>query len=184
MLHESPGSTPRWVQKILRFRKARRGSTAVEFALIAPIFIGLLISVLETGIFFLAQNNLQAAAAQAGRLILTGQAQTSGLTQAQFASDICPSIQALFNCNNLMVDVQSYSSFGGANTSTPTLTFNPQGNVTNNWSYNPGTAGGIVVVRLMYEWPIITGPFSLILPNLTNGTALIMGVTAFRVEPY
>jgi hypothetical protein len=41
-----------------------------------------------------------------------------------------------------------------------------------------------VVVRLMYQWPIITGPFAFIRPNVTNGTSLIMGVTAFRVEPY
>jgi Flp pilus assembly protein TadG len=173
-----------WARKILRFGRTRDGATAVEFALVAPIFIGLLISVLETGMFFFAQNVLQAAAVQAGRLILTGQAQTNGLTETKFASDVCPSIQALFNCKNLMVDVENYASFIGANVATPTLTFNTQGQVTNNWGYSPGTPGEIVVVRLMYQWPIITGPFSLILPNLSNGTSLIMGVTAFRVEPY
>jgi Flp pilus assembly protein TadG len=173
-----------WARKILRFGRTRDGATAVEFALVAPIFIGLLISVLETGMFFFAQNVLQAAAVQAGRLILTGQAQTSGLTATTFASDVCPSIQALFNCKNLMVDVENYASFIGANASTPTLTFNAQGQVTNNWVYSPGPPGEIVVVRLMYQWPIITGPLSLILPNLSNGTSLIMGVTAFRVEPY
>ena len=173
-----------WIKKLLRFRAACRGSSAVEFAIIAPIFIGLLISVLQTGIFFFAQNILQAAAVQVGRLILTGQAQTSGLTQSQFASDACPSIQALFTCGNLMVDVQSYSSFSGAVVTTPTLTYDAHGNVTNSWNYSPGTPGQIVVVRLMYQWPLVTGPFAFIVPNLSNGTSLIMGITAFRVEPY
>jgi Flp pilus assembly protein TadG len=173
-----------WARKLRTFRAARRASAAIEFAIIAPIFVGLLISVLETGIFFLAQNALQAAAVQVGRLILTGQAQASGLTQSQFASGACPSIQALFTCSKLMVDVQSYSSFSNAVASTPTLTYDGQGNVTNTWNYSPGAAGQIVVVRLMYQWPIITGPFAFIVSNLSNGTSLIMGVTAFRVEPY
>jgi Flp pilus assembly protein TadG len=173
-----------WIKRLLRFRVARRGSAAIEFAIIAPIFIGLLISVLETGIFFFAQNILQAAAVQSSRLILTGQAQTGNLTQSQFSNNVCPSIQALFTCANLMIDVQSYSSFSGANVSTPTLTYDTHGNVSNSWNYNLGTPGQIVVVRLMYQWPLITGPFALIVPNLSNGTSQIMGVTAFRVEPY
>jgi Flp pilus assembly protein TadG len=184
------GSSPRqrklatrWPRQILRFLREGRGSSAVEFAMIAPIFIGLLISILETGIYFFAQNVLQAAAVQSGRLFLTGQAQAANLTKAQFASDVCPYIQALFNCSNLMVDVNYYASFGGSNVSSPTLTFNAQGQVTNTWSYNPGTAGEIMVVRLMYQWPVITGPFAFIVPNLSNGTSLIMGITAFKVEP-
>jgi len=174
----------RWARRVLRFRRARGGATAVEFAIIAPIFIGLLISVLETGIFFFAQNVLQTAAVQSGRLFLTGQAQSSGLTQAQFASDVCPMVQVLFTCGNVMIDVNNSSAFSNANVSTPTLTFNAQGAVTNTWNFNPGTSGEIMVVRLMYQWPVVTGPLSLIVPNLSNGTSLIMGVTAFKVEPY
>jgi Flp pilus assembly protein TadG len=173
----------RWPRQILRFLREGRGSSAVEFAMIAPIFIGLLISILETGIYFFAQNVLQAAAVQSGRLFLTGQAQATNLTKVQFVSDVCPYVQALFNCSNLMVDVNNYASFSGSNVSSPTLTFNAQGQVTNTWNYNPGTAGGIMVVRLMYQWPVITGPFAFIVPNLSNGTSLIMGITAFKVEP-
>lgn len=169
--------------RIWRFLREGRGSTAVEFAILAPLFIGLLISILETGIYFFAQNVLQAAAVQSGRSFLTGQAQASNLTEAQFVSRVCPSIQALFNCGSLMVDVNTYASFSAANVSTPTLTYNAQGQVTNGWSYNPGTAGQIMVVRLLYQWPVITGPFALIRPNLSNGTSLIMGITAFKVEP-
>jgi Flp pilus assembly protein TadG len=99
----------RRIRYIERFRLARNASTAVEFAMIAPLFIGLLISVFETGIFFFAQQNLQAAAVQAGRSFLTGQAQSGGLTQSQLIGNICPSIQVLFTCSSLMVDVQSYA---------------------------------------------------------------------------
>jgi Flp pilus assembly protein TadG len=171
-------------RRLLRsFGLERKGASAVEFAIVAPIFIGLLISVLETGLYLFAQTALQSAAVEAGRLFLTGQAQAQGLTVSQLVSQVCPPVQALFTCSNIMVDVQDYPSFIGANTGPPTLTFNPQGQVTNAWNYNPGTAGQIVIVRLMYQWPVVTGPLSLVVPNYSNGTSLIMGVTAIRVEP-
>lgn len=171
-------------RNVSRFCVARNGATAVEFALIAPAFLATLIAVLETTLFLFAQATLQSAAAAAGRLFMTGQAQNSNLTEAQLVADVCPMMQALFTCDNLMVNVQAYSNFSGANASTPTLTYNAQGQVTNTWSYDVGTPGQVMVVQLIYQWPILGGPLGYVLSNLGNGTTEMMGVTAFRVEPY
>jgi Flp pilus assembly protein TadG len=168
---------------VSRFCVARRGATAVEFALIAPAFLGLLVAIFETTLFLFGQMTLQNAAVQAGRLFMTGQAQNSNLTQAQFLTDICPYIQGLFTCGNLMVNVQAYSSFSNASTSAPTLTYS-NGQVSNSWSYSPGSPGQVMVVQLIYQWPIVAGPLGWMLPNLGNGTTEMMAVTAFRVEPY
>ena len=169
---------------ICRFCVARRGATAVEFALIAPAFIAMLFAVIQTTLFLFAQQVLQNAAVQAGRLFMTGSAQTNGLTQAQFLNDVCPLVKALFTCSNMMVNVQSYSSFSGASTSAPTLTYNSNGTVSNTWNYSGGTQGEIMVVQLIYQWPIVGMPIGNVLPSLGNGTTEMMGVTAFRVEPY
>ena len=93
-------------------------------------------------------------------------------------------MQPLFNCNSLMVDVQSYSSFSGVDTSTPTLSYNGQGQVTNSWSFDPGTPGQVVIVRLIYQWSVVSGPLGFVLSNLPNSAAEMMGISAFRVEPY
>jgi len=170
--------------ELSRFRLARGGATATEFALIAPIFLALMIATLQVGIVFFAEQALQSAAVVASRLVLTGQAQNSSMTQAQFVNAICPKVQALFNCSSIMVDVQSYTSFGSADYSTPTLTYDAHGNVTNAWSFSPGTPGSIVVVRFIYQWPVIGGPLGFSISNLTNGKRLMMGVSALRVEPY
>ena len=169
---------------ISRFWAASRATSAIEFALLAPLFLGTLIAIFETAIFLFAQQTLQTAAADAGRLIMTGQVQNAGMTQAQYANAICPMIQPLFNCSNLMVDVANYSSFIGANTAEPTLTYNAQGQVNNTWSYAPGTPGQVMVVRLIYQWPVVSGLLGFALANLQNGYAEMMGVSAFRVEPY
>ncbi len=171
-------------RNFLRFCTARRGATIVEFALIAPVFLAMLIAILESTLFLFAQANLQDAAVEAGRLFMTGQAQNAGTTQSQFKTEICPMVSALFTCNNVMVNVQSSASFGSASAAAPTLTYNANGTVSNNWSYSPGTPGEVMVVQLIYQWPIVTGPLGYVLSNLGNGTTEMMGVSAFRVEPY
>jgi len=181
-------SLPKYVRRglatIAQFCRASCGASAVEFALIAPPLLAISVAILETAIYLFAQQTLQNAAETAGRVFLTGQGQNSGMTQSQFTSAVCPMIQPLFKCNSLMVDVQSYASFASANTSDPTLTFNGQGQVTNSWSYDPGTPGQVMVVQLIYQWPIVSGPWGYVLPNLGNGHVEMMGVSAFRVEPY
>jgi Flp pilus assembly protein TadG len=174
----------RGARVVTRFRTARQGATAVEFALVAPAFLALLIAIFETTLFLFAQATLQNAAVEAGRLFMTGQAQNSGTTQSQFESDVCPMVSALFNCANLMVNVSAYADFSSANASAPTLTYNANGTVSNTWSYTAGTPGQVMVVQLIYQWPIVTGPLGWTLKSLGNGTTEMMGVTAFRVEPY
>lgn len=184
MFRNLPTFIRRRANDISRFRAAQRGATAVEFALIAPAFLATLMAVFEVTLFLFAQQTLQTAAVSAGRLIMTGQVQSAGTTQAQFAADVCPMVQALFTCANLMINVQSYSDFCSASTAAPTLTYNAQGQVTNTWTYAPGNPGRVMVVQLIYQWPIVGGPFGYVLPNLGNRTTEMMGVTAFRIEPY
>ena len=95
-----------------RFRRNGRGSAAVEFALVAPVFFALLFAIIETGIMFFASQVLETITQESGRMILTGQAQTASYTQAQFQNFVCSQIPALlFTCANIYVDVESYPSF-------------------------------------------------------------------------
>ena len=160
------------------------GATAVEFALVAAPFLGLLVGIIQTFLVFFAGQQLETVVNQTSRLILTGQAQDQNMSQSTFATKLCANVKVLFNCANLMIDVEAYSLFAAANTASPTLTFNAQGQVTNSWNYQPGTAGQIVVVRVMYQWPVFLGPLGLNLSNLSNGNRLIMATAAFKNEPY
>jgi Flp pilus assembly protein TadG len=182
MLRNSTRYVLRRARDISRFRRARGGATAVEFALIAPAFLAIVIALLEVSYFLFAQQTLQTAAVEAGRLFMTSQ----GPSQASLLatnSNICKIIQPLLSCGSVMVDVQPYDTFSAADAGAPTLTYDGQGNVTNTWSYAAGTPGQVVVVRLMYQLTTIRGPLGFVLSNLSNGMMLAMGVTAVRVEP-
>ena len=169
-----------------RFRRNRRGSAAVEFALVAPAFFALLFAILETGIMFFAGQVLETVTQNAARAVMTGQAQTAGLTQATFKStDVCPAnslASVLFDCTNgIFVDVQSYPSFASIN-------FNSQidggNNFISNMQYNPGQACDIVVVRVFYQWQLIVTGLGYNIANLTGGKRLLTGTAAFQNEPY
>ncbi|MBI3702694.1 MAG: pilus assembly protein [Rhizobiales bacterium] len=164
-----------------RFVRQQDGAAAVEFALVAAPFLALTFAILETAFVFFAGQTLEAAAADASRLIMTGQAQSSGFSQAQFKSAVCARIYGLFDCaGGLYVDVKSYSSFAAVNT-TPPVT-NGQLNTTT--SYSPGDVGDIVVVSLYYQWPIYVTMYGNNLANLNGGNRLLSATSVFRVEPY
>jgi Flp pilus assembly protein TadG len=166
------------------FAKHQEGAAALEFAIVAAPFIALLVAGLQTALAFFAGQVLESAVADSSREILTGSAQNGNLDQNGFAQQVCSKVEALFACPSLMVDVQTASSFAAASTAMPTLTYNAQGQVNNNWAYNPGNPGDIVVVRVMYLWPTFLGPLGFSLSNQSNGSLLLMATAVFKNEPY
>jgi Flp pilus assembly protein TadG len=174
------------------FLADEHAATAVEFALVAAPFLALIVGIIQTFLVLFASQLLETVVTQSSRQILTNQAQAAGLSQSQFATQVCDQVRVLFNCSNLMIDVETYSSFSGTNTGSafpqtnstlPVLTFNAQGQVTNTWQYSPGSTGDVVVVRVMYQWPVFGGPLGFNLSNLPNGNRLIMAAAAFQNEP-
>ena len=160
------------------------GATAVEFALVAAPFLALLVALFQTALVFFAGRVLDETTEQASRYIMTGQAQNSNMTAANFATWVCGQTFALFTCSKFMINVQNYNDFGSASTNAPTLTFNSQGAVTNTFNYNTGNPGDIVVVQVMYQWPIVLGPLGFTLANLSNGNRLLMSTAVFKNEPF
>jgi Flp pilus assembly protein TadG len=172
-----------WVPRSLRrFRRDRRGSAAVEFALVAPVFFALLFAILETGIMFFAGQVLQTVAQDSARMILTGQAQTASYTTSQFATYVCSKVPALFTCSNISIDVKSFPSFSAVTISNP---IDNSGNfISANLQYSTGGPGDIVVLRLFYQWPQIVTGLGWNPSNLAGNKRLLVGTAAFKNEPY
>ena len=186
---------------------SERGSAALEFAFIAPIFFALMLGILEIGVMTFGQFALQNAVTQAGRLIRTGQAQAINPTTASqcvnntvpgnyatsedwFRGQICCNVSALLDCSSskLFINVSSTSAgFASGSAFSSALS-----NVTN--GYSPGTACDVVLIRATYSWPVwFPGLAQLLnsanspnfLVNMTDGSGhLLSGTAAFRNEPF
>jgi Flp pilus assembly protein TadG len=167
---------------IRRFERDRDGTAAVEFAFVAGPFLFLLFAIIEVAMVFFAGQVLETATSTASRLIMTGQAQTQNFDQAAFKNAICEKTSALMTCSGIAVDVRTYTSFGSATQAKPTT-----GAGAVNYSgmtYNQGSGGDIVVVRVVYEWPVLMPSFGLTVGDLPNGKRLLMATSAFRNEPF
>ncbi len=151
--------------------------------MIALPFIAIIFATLQAAILLMAQEYLETAVEKAGRLVLTGQAQSNGWTQAQFKQQVCNFLPVLFNCNSLMVNMQTATTFSNANTSSPSVTFNSSGSVSNQWTYQPGNPGDIVVLQVMYQWPVFASLLGFNLANLSNGNHLLIATSVFKNEP-
>jgi Flp pilus assembly protein TadG len=154
------------------------GSTAVEFGLLALPFFALMFAIIETALVFFAGQTLETATADASRLIMTGQAQTQNFDQAKFKESVCSRIYGLFDCaNGIKIDVRTAANFSSADLKKP---LDANGNLVDNFTFSPGNAGDIVVVRVMYQWPIYVA----LLSDMAGGKRLLMATAAFRNEPY
>jgi Flp pilus assembly protein TadG len=173
---------------VSRFRRAERGAAAVEFAILVTPLVAILLASLQTAIIFAYDEALQSVTLKAARQLMTGTAQTAGMSQSTFQSTVCgygvPIFYSGSGTCSLMVDVQSGSSFSAISTTPLSLTYNGQGTATNTWNYSPGNAGDIVIVRVMYNWPVIGGNLLPGLANQANGSRLLIGTAVFKNEPY
>lgn len=164
-----------------RFHRERSGAAAIEFALVAGPFFFLLFAIMEVALVFLASQVLDMATTKAARMVMTGQAKTQNFDQAAFKNAVCQNASILISCSGIAVDVRTYSSFAAASTSRPVTS----GQVNyGSMTYNQGSGGEIVVVRVVYEWKTIMPTFGLTIGDLSNGNRLLMSTTAFRNEPF
>jgi Flp pilus assembly protein TadG len=182
-LRKTVGRPLVWIAK-RRIVQAEDGASTVEFAMLVAPFLALIFAIIETAIVFFAGQALETANADSARLIMTGQAQTQGFSQGQFKGQVCARIYALFNCQGgLYVDVKTYAAFSAINNSQ--LPVDANGNLqTGTFGYQPGGPGDIVVVRLIYQWPVYVSLLGLNLSDAAGSQRIIMSTVAFRNEPY
>jgi Flp pilus assembly protein TadG len=177
---------------------ANKGSAAIEFAFVAPVFFVLLLGIFESGVMFFTQSALQNAVTDIGRTVRTGQAgcytmtgtTCNAMTETQFKTAICSTAGYLIpSCtSNVILDMEAASSgFSGTdsdplsgNSSTPPASRNFQ--ATDQFAL--GNACDVVTLRAYYQWPVSTPLLTWFLVNMAGNKHLIAAASAFRNEPY
>jgi Flp pilus assembly protein TadG len=168
-----------------RFSRNKRGSAAVEFALVAPLFFALLFAIIETALVFFAGQLLETGTQDAARAFLTSQVQNNGTSAVNFKQSICDKVSDLFACSDIYVDVRSYPK-GTAITITDPI--DGGGNFSNNFVYQPPAVNSddTVVVRAFYQWPIYVTRLGYNLANINKNTSnskrLLAATAALRPQ--
>jgi len=163
-----------------RFLRCESGAQAIEFAMIAPMIIGVLLATLQVALIFLAKAYLETAVESAARFVMTNQA--NAMTQAQFQTQVCNEIGALFSCANLIVELEEAPS-SASQMSAAMPQFNAAGALTSPTSYGIAAAPAKMILIVMYQWPIFGSGVGLNFSNLGNGTLLMTSTQIFQIEP-
>jgi Flp pilus assembly protein TadG len=169
---------------LLRRRKrAREGSTAVEFAMVALPFFILMFGILEVGVLLLLDAVVETAVSDTGRLVRTGQAQQQSLKPADIKQKLCErmSVFAADCPSRAFIDVRVVDNFSNPLAPDPLASgVFDQSKLT----YLPGGPGDRVLVRIWYEHPIATPFIAQALSHTTDHKVLLTTSLAFRNEPY
>lgn len=181
---KASGATRGLRRLIIRFGRRNDGAAAVEFAIVVVPFFALLFAIIELALVFWASQVLETAVYDTSRLVMTGQAQKQNFDLARFRQELCSRVLGLFTCNEelMKIDVRTSGAFASANLGKPEF---KDGKIdSSGFQYQTGGPGDIVVVRVMYEWPLILRTFGLDLADTPSGRRLLMSAVAFRNEPY
>jgi Flp pilus assembly protein TadG len=165
-----------------RFRKGgnstvrQKGATAVEMALVAPVFFMLLIGTIEMCLIEAGQQLLENATFNTSRLAKTGYT-ASGQTQTQTVTQILDnelqSFGTFFNTNNVTMTEADYNTFtsaaggGGAN--------------------GFGNPQQIIVYTVTYPWQLFTPMMGAIIGHRDSNGNWVVNLTSeivVRNEPY
>ncbi|MFC5067527.1 TadE/TadG family type IV pilus assembly protein [Flaviflagellibacter deserti] len=171
--------------RLKRFARSNDGATAVEFALIAPLFLSLMLTIMYSGLTLFANSVLQTMVDRAARQVRIGQLQNA--TQQQFLNAICDSSKSeiLFTCSKiraqsrLLTDPANAACFSRT-TEAPASCFT---------SGTGGNAPSMVLIQATYEWPLpltirLWDPPQQEQPNQTLANTMLVATTVIQNEPW
>jgi Flp pilus assembly protein TadG len=165
-------------------RLGERGVTSVEFAIVGPLFLMLVLAVFELGYMVFVQSVLDSSARTAARLIRTGQAQGSGNAQTDFQTALCNGASAVIGCANLIYQVQEFGSWSATQTAVDTPPKrDPKTGQLIPAAFNAGNCGQIEAVQVTYNYPFFTLWIGQQLGGSTQ-SAFLMSTVVFQNEPF
>jgi Flp pilus assembly protein TadG len=180
----------RFADRIRRrgFRRNEQGATAVEFAMIAPLFFLMLGVVLETGLMLFTEYTLQTSVQEAARIVRTGQAQEGQMNVGQFKSELCKLAGKLIDCNGkVTVYMKADNNFTSLSTTVPSyLSIGPNADgSTNPTVFQCGAPSQPIALIATYDWDFSLPYFMSFLGNRNSGqTRRLAAFAMFRNEPF
>ena len=157
----------------LSLTRSCSGAVAVEFAILTPFFLLILLALIETGYIALTRTVIEGAVSSASREVRTGEAQQSEDPIGSFRATLCEEVSVIIDCRLLQLDVRRFDVFPNA-ADVPEITGTED-------FFQAGDASEITLVRVVYNWAYITPGLEI----LTNpGSKKFVASSVFKVEPF
>jgi len=146
--------------------RRQSGATLVEMAIIAPVFILVLVSIIELSMMFFATLTMQYAVREGARFAVTGRANETGTGNQKRFETVIAKIQS--------------NSMGLYDKVNPAISVNGKGYATGTYSNAMlGGAGDMVVLQFDCSWAVTTPLLSAL---FTDGQYRFSVATTMRNE--
>ncbi|MEO1100357.1 MAG: TadE/TadG family type IV pilus assembly protein [Pseudomonadota bacterium] len=165
------------------FWRSERGATAVEFAMVGPVFFAILFSMIETGWMMAKTAVLDEAVAVISRQIYTGQAPTKAAIEAA----ICEKAFVFHDCvNNINVEITPISAFSAPPTTDVECLDSADTSFTPAVNYATGSESQTMFMRVCITTDVLTPGLGvgLALGKTSTGRFQLVSSTAFQNEPF
>lgn len=162
------------------WRSSRRGATAVEFALVAPVCLFMAMAIVEYSLFYFKTSFLKHVLYEASRNVQTGEVQDNIDPQAYFRAEYCDDASFLVRCEDVYFDVRSAASLAAV--TFPDATFDTDGAPTN-FVFQPGAPDEITTMRVATPYQFFT-PYMADIFQPGGTPAIIVGYSVARNEPF
>jgi Flp pilus assembly pilin Flp len=188
----------RMTARFLPIKRNQAGVTAVEFALISPIFFLLVVGIIQISLAMLAQNLMEGATFAASRMGKTGYVATGQTREATILSVLSQRAGMLLDINKVTITSKVYQQFSQVGQPEPFIDANGNGiwdpgenytDVNGNGQYDKdmgvaglGNSAQVVVYTISYPWAVVPPMIARLM-----GTAGVLNLTARTVvqnEPY
>jgi Flp pilus assembly protein TadG len=171
-----------WIRNWL---KNREGVTAIEFSLMAAPFLLIIIGIIELSLLYVANSLLLGGVDDVARQIRTGQLQTATDPRQAFHDAFCKTSGVLIDCDKIQYEVQTIASFASADLSPPgTNDFDEHGNFKDPPPFEPGASGSLVMIRVLYFYPLVTPLIGQFFADYPGNNKLMIATIVVENEPY
>ncbi|MCI5045560.1 MAG: pilus assembly protein [Aquisalinus sp.] len=180
-----------------RFIRRQDGSISVEFAIIGPLFFGLIFSAFESGLMYVKIATVELAMDEVVRQVYTGAVTSSNLNRDQLIDLFCDEIDYLMACDSSNVTLQKITFSGyGSNTIDTAICRNSEDDPDEDDlpDYSLTGSGQIVFLRFCITTDVLVpglkkltfsgANFALQLPETADGRYGITASAVFRNEPF
>jgi Flp pilus assembly protein TadG len=180
-----PETKPARPSLLARFIGNRKGATAMEFTILAIPFALLVFAILESCISFAGQQLLANATDDIARQVRTGQLKIADLENGKLQNLLCGKLSILMgqDCSQYIhFDLENYDSFAEA----AAVRTKVEGGYldTTGFGVDPGGPLTINMLRVFYEWPIMTDFMAKAMSNLHDGRTLLFATATWQNEPF
>lgn len=168
--------------KLLRsLSKDRKGSAAIEFAILALPFFVVIFAIAEIAVMHFVESGLDAAVHKAVRQVRVGVAKSGSWDAKKFKEAVCSDLSYSFGCaTKLKVRATVITDMASITKASPIS----GGNLAVTEDFDLGDSGSYVLVQAFLPWDPTFKLYSIASAQLSDGSYVLGAAELIKNEPF